>query len=353
VSSSFSVPVPKPSWQLKYRGIAITGRIEKMVVSIEYTSFEGGASPDLEITLEDRDRRWQNPWFPQRGDELDLSIGYFNQLTSCGTFQIDEVELDSPPDQVKMKCLAAIITPDARTPISQQYESVDLGAIANIIATRHGWTLVHAPEAINIQFERVTQNQETDLEFLHRLSRENNYDFTVKGGQLIFYSRTQLESVAAIATFRRGDGNVISVNFKAKTQGTYKAATVSYQNPDTKALITGTAEADPPVAVGDTLTLQMQVENAQDATQKARAALHDYNMLIVTGTLNIRGNATIPTGKPIAIQGFGKFDGKYVIAKAIHRLSRSDGYKTQLELRSVNAPADASGPDAGSEAAAT
>lgn len=347
MSNAITIPVPSPAWQLKYRGIAITGRIEKMVVSIEYTSFESGESPDLEVTLEDRDRRWQGRWFPQRGDEVDLSIGYDQDLTSCGTFQVDEVELDFPPDQVKMKCLAATITPDARSPISQGYENVDLGAIAKIIATKHGWTLVHAPERINIQYERVTQSQEMDLEFLHRLARENNYDFTVKGGQLIFYSRTQLESAGAIATFRRGDGSLISGNFKAKTQATYRAATVSYQNPDTKALITGTAEADPPVAVGDTLTLQMQCENAQDATQKARAALHDHNMLIVTGTLSIPGQATIPTGKPVAIKGFGKFDGNYIIAKAIHRLSRSEGYKTQLELRSVNAPADGSGPDAG------
>ena len=224
------VAVPSPAWQLKYRGVAIKGRIEKMVVSIEYTSFEGGASPDLEITLEDRDQRWQGPWFPQRGDQVDLSIGYSNSdLVSCGTFQVDEVELDLPPDQVKMKCLAITITPDARTPNSQAYETVTLGAIAKIIADKHGWTLVTAPEAINIEFERVTQTQETNVEFLHRLARENNYDFTVKGGQVIFYSRTALESLAAIMTFRRGD--VVRGNFKAKTLPTYKAATVSYQEP--------------------------------------------------------------------------------------------------------------------------
>jgi uncharacterized protein len=300
----------------------------------------------LEVTLEDRDRRWQGPWFPQRGDQVDLSIGYANQLVPCGTFQVDEVELDAPPDQVKMKCLAVTITPDARTPNSLAYENVSLELIAKIIADKHGWTLVSAPEAINVQFERVTQNQESDVEFLHRLARENNYDFTVKGGQLIFFSRTQLDAQAPVATFRRGDGNEVRANFKAKTVATYKSATVSYQNPDTKELITETAEADPPVAVGDTLSLQMQCENGQDATQKARAALYDHNMLIVTGTLDIPGQM-IPAGQPIAVAGFGKFDGTYMIAKAIHPLNRGQGYATQLELRSLNAPADGSGPGDG------
>ena len=179
-------------------------------------------------------------------------------------------------------------------------------------------------------------------EFLHRLSRENNYDFTVKGGQLIFYSRTQLESQSPVGTFRRGDGKETEGEFTAKTHVTYKSATVSYQNPDTKSLITATVDADPPVAVGDTLPLQMQCENAQDAAQKAKAALHDHNKLIVTGKVSGPGLA-IPAGQVIAVEGFGQFDGNYMIEKAVHHLSRAAGYKTDFELRSINAPADGSG----------
>jgi uncharacterized protein len=336
-----SLMVPRPAWTLDYRGVAITQRIERMVTGIEYTSFESGASPDLEVTLEDADRRWQGPWFPQRGDQVDLSIGYVGALVSCGTFQVDEVELECPPDVVKMKCLAVTITPDARTPISQQYENVTLGAIANIIATRHGWSLKNAPEQINIQFERVTQNQETDLEFLHKLARQNNYDFTVKGGQLIFYSRTALENQAPVATFVRGDGDEIKANFKAKTHVTYKACSVNYQNPDTKQLITASVNAEPAVAVGDTLAIQMQCENAQDAAQKARAALHDHNRLIVTGTLNCPGTV-IPAGSVIAVSGWGQFDGNYMIEKGVHHLKRNEGYTTDFELRSLNAPSQGS-----------
>jgi len=334
--------VPTPAWGLTYRGVAITGRISKMVVSIEYTSFESGASPDLTVTLEDRDRRWQGPWFPQRGDQVDLSIGYDNApLTSCGTFQVDEVELTGPPDQVKMKCLAVTITPSARTPNSQAYETVDLISIATTIATKHGWSVVAAPEAINVRFDRVTQTQETDLEFLHRLARENNYDFTVKGGKLIFYSRSALESQAPAATWRRGDGQEEKFEFTAKTHVTYKAATVSYQNPDTKSLITQTVNAEPAVAVGDTLDLQMQCENGQDAAQKAKAALHDHNALIVTGKLTGPGQ-TIPAGSVIAVSGWGQYDGNYMIEKAIHRLARNEGYTTELEVRSLNAPSQES-----------
>ena len=47
-------------------------------------------------------------------------------LFTAGLSRFDEVELNGPPDQVKMKCLAVTITPDARTPTSLPYESMDL-----------------------------------------------------------------------------------------------------------------------------------------------------------------------------------------------------------------------------------
>ena len=208
-----------------------------------------------------------------------------------------------------------------------------LAAIANIIRDQaYGWTLVSAGEPIDIEYERITQNQETDLEFLHRLARENNYIFTVKGGQL-FCSRGRCSGKrGAITTFQRGDGFVTSGNFKAKTRATYKAATVSIRIRH-KATHHGGAEGRSASCSGDTPTrCKCKSKTGQDAAQKAKAALHEANMLIVTGTLEIYGRNHIPTGKPIAIKGFGDFDGKYIIAKAIHRLSRDKGYSTQLEV---------------------
>lgn len=329
-----SYPVRAPGWQIIYRGVPISGRIERMVLAITYTSHESGAAPELEITLEDRDKRWQGPWFPQRGDIVAASIGYAGEaLAPCGEFQVDEVELTGPPDKVRMKCIAAYITPAMRTPNSKGYENQSLVQIARTIAGKHGLTLVSAPEPINVTFDRKTQAQEGDLEFLHRIAVEHNYDFTVRGKQLVFYSRSNLEAQPAAFAIARTSETKFS--FKTRTKQIYKAATVTYFNPDLKKDVTATVTANPPVPNGDTLKINERCENGQQAALKARAALHGANMLLVTGTITAPGSTQYAAGLKATISGFGQFDNDYMLATVRHRLDRKSGYSAEMELRSV------------------
>ena len=84
-------------------------------------------------------------------------------------------------------------------------------------------------------FARVTQRRQTDLEFLKRLAREHNFDFTVRAGQLIFYERPALESVPAVAVITRSD--TVRFSFRNRTRRIYDGAKFSYFDPDTKELI--------------------------------------------------------------------------------------------------------------------
>ena len=119
-----------PAWSLTYKGVAISKKIERMVESITYISHAGGASPELEVELEDRDKRWQGPWMPTRGDIVALAIGYANEsLVSCGSFQVDEVELKLPPDTVHLRCIAAYISDALRTLFGVRNASLIYAAI--------------------------------------------------------------------------------------------------------------------------------------------------------------------------------------------------------------------------------
>ena len=67
MTAAIAYPVRSPNWILLYSGVNITADISHMVLSISYADELGGRSGDLEIELEDRDKRWQGAWFPQRG----------------------------------------------------------------------------------------------------------------------------------------------------------------------------------------------------------------------------------------------------------------------------------------------
>jgi uncharacterized protein len=334
VASGITYPVRQPQWQLTYSGVNLTARIEQMIVDITYTDKEQHLSDEIQVTLEDSHRKWQGPWLPQRGDTVTLQIGYAgDQLLNCGNFQVDELELEGPPDTFHLKCIAAGVTPSIRTKRSAGYEGQTLLQIANTVAQRHGLTVVGAPQNINVSFSRVTQKHETDLAFLRRLAQDHNYDFSIRGTQLVFYSRTTLEQQSSVLQIVRQQTKKFS--FKTKTQELYQAATVSYQNPATKQLISQSA-MDSTIPTGDTLNIVTRCETPQQAMLKAQSALHGANMLEVTGTLTLEGTTLLVAGVNITISGFKSFDGTYLITEARHKLDRSAGYEVEIEIRSIS-----------------
>ncbi len=336
MAAPLTYAVRAPAWTVTYRGVNITGPIEKMVLSLDYTSHAGGAAPELEIQLEDRDKRWQGPWFPQRGDILDASIGYAGEsLAPCPSFQVDEVELHGAPDQVHLRCIAAYITDAMRTPNSTGYEGQTLTQIARTIAAKYGFTVNSQAVSPDVTFNRVTQNQESDLEFLQRLAEEHNYEFTVRGTVIVFYSRPALEQRPRIGLIHRTDV-LPGFSFKAKTRRIYKGAQVSYFDPATKSLITQTATASPAVRTGDTIKLVRRCEDGQQAALKAAAELHRRNMLQAEAKLDVLGNILFAGAATFTCSGFGIFDGDYFIQSARHVLSREAAYKTEITARSLS-----------------
>ncbi|MFZ0887222.1 MAG: contractile injection system protein, VgrG/Pvc8 family [Candidatus Binataceae bacterium] len=335
--------VRTPQWVLMFLGVNITADISRMVTEVTYTDHIGGQSSEIEIKVEDRDRRWQGPWYPQLGDLVNLQIGYEGESTlPCGDFELDELELDGPPDSFTMRGLAAFITEAQRTPNSAGYESRTLLAIATQIAAKYGMTVVDQTDHLNLTFERVSQNQETDLAFLHRLAQLHNYEFNIRGTQMVFYSRVALEGQSPVATIGRrisgvgtGVSPVANFSFKSKTAQVYKAATVSWLDPNTKKEISTTIQADAPVATGDTYKIPERAENQQMALLKAIGALSDFNRLQATANITLPGTRNLVAGNVVALSGFGNFDGNYLIETARHALKRASGYTTEIEVRTV------------------
>ncbi len=335
MATAIAYPVRTPRWILTYQGVNITTDISGMVRSIRYVDELGGSSGELEVELEDRDRRWQGPWRPAQGDAVSLLIGYAGEpLLPCGDFQVDDLELEGPPDVFHLRCLPAWITPSLRTRNSFGYENQTVLEIAGVVAARHGMSVVGAPAPLDAVYDRITQKQETDVEFLRRLAREHNYDFTVRGTQLIFYARADLEAQAAALTLTRAE--VERFAFVARTQSIYQQAQTAYFDSLTKQLYAQTVSAAPAVASGDTLKLVARCENGQQALARAVAMLHEANRLLVTGRVVAPGTVRLVAGNVAALSGWGAMDGNYLVERAAHRLERERGYVSEADLRRVS-----------------
>jgi phage protein D len=338
MAATASYPIRSAQWILIYSGVNITADVSQMVLAIRYIDRLDGASGELELELEDSTKLWQGAWYPAIGDIVSLQIGYSGEsLLDCGEFQIDELELDGPPDVMRLRCLGAYITIAMRTANTVAYENMGIVEIAAQIAAKYGLTLVtvSSESTSDVEFARVTQRRQMDLEFLKRLAREHNFDFTVRAGQLIFYERPALESMPAAMLITRSD--TIRFSFRNRARRIYEAAEFSYFDPDTKELITQSVHSDEPSPTGDTLKIVARCENAEQAQVKAEAALHLHNMVFVDASIEGPGNMVLVAGNNVQLSGWGALDGKYLVETAKHHLARATGYTTSIAARRVSA----------------
>jgi hypothetical protein len=198
----------------------------------------------------------------------------------------------------------------------------------------YGLELVTAASSPDLTYARITQKDETDLEFLRRLADEQDYEFSIRGRQLVFYPRPTLDRIDPVMTISRSD--VLAFAFTNKTHRIYKAAQINHQQPSTKKLLSGTNSAAPNPAVSDTLKLHGRCENASQANVKADAALRRANMSAASAWLELEGSTSLCAGNPVTLSGFGVSDGVYMLQSTRHRLTPDRGYTAEVEARRIH-----------------
>lgn len=328
--------VPIPTFVLTYNKRDITADLTPFKVSVTYTdNLDGDEADSIELALEDTDGRWWGSWYPVMGDLLNLQIGYEGRpLVNVGDFEIDEIEVDGPPSQARIKALAAGVMKNLRTHQGKAYEDTTLAGLVQTVAARHKLKVVGEIEPIPIK--RVTQLHEEDLKFLKRVAREYDYAFNVRGDQLRFYRLDALRAAGSVLVI--GINDLEKYTFRDKVKGTPKSARVAYHDPKKKQVVAydvnseGTVVAKPSA---DALKLNTRSESPEQAKAKAKAAINHANDEATTGSLTLWGEPRLVAGSNIELEGFGKLSGRYQIASSRHELSRGSGYSTSIEVRRV------------------
>lgn len=449
--------VAQPKFEVIYEGKNITQDVTKNLISVEYTDNTGNESDEISIRLEDVDGNWRGGWFPKKGDKIKLAIGYDDNILNCGTFTVDEIELQGPPDEVTIRGLAAGINSPLRSKRSRGYEKQTLRQIAQKIADDHGYTIEDSYEKASksvynydterakfkkiysfiydagnyrellqvctavetvgswaaskgkksqlaqlkvttqdirstslrvasnpfdkaslqksknqltravasfiqnlenttntvvtkysvldsVTIGRVTQNRETDLEFLNRIAGEYGIMFSLRDKTLVFTSIYGIEKGQSVLTFDRTE--LMRYSFKDKATKTYKKARLKYHNPEDSKVVSAEIQSND-INVDteydtapDTLEIRIKAENKQQAEEKARAQLHKANTKNQEGQVTLIGNPTVCAGVNIVITGLGELSGKWHVKQSKHKLDKGGGYVTDAEVKRIGKPED-------------
>lgn len=186
---------------------------------------------------------------------------------------------------------------------------------------------------LSLEIERETQSNESDLSFLSRVSVRYGIVFSVRGSKMIFTSIFDLEGAGAAVTLDRSQ--ITSYRMKDKAVKTYRAARLKYHDSQkrTTHIVEVEEDAADGIDTGDVLVVNERVENEKQAEEIARAALYANNSKTAEASLEVKGSPTLVAGINIILTGLGQMNGKWHIKESTHRITRSGGYSTSLNLK--------------------
>ena len=330
---------PGTSTKLIWNKKDVTKDLSPYLSSIEFNDNEEAMSDEVAIKLDNSTGFFFEDWYPAIGDTIEVYMGYTTKLLYCGLFEVDETTLSGKPDMIEVKTIAAGIKVALRTRNNHVFESQTLKQIAEYFCKKYSFTLVDTSGMLSqINLDRKTQEEKTDLQFLSEIAKEYGFIFSIRGSKMLFTSYYALDNADAVKDLYIMNNTVSSYDIKEKVYDTYAALKIKARNKKTNAVVEyadaaedaekfGTAEG----SSSDTLNLSKGVTNKAQASAKVKGGLWSKNKYKQTATIEMAGDPDCEVGYNINLLGIGAASGKYHIYSSSHKIDGA--YTTTVELR--------------------
>lgn len=331
---------------VQFDGVDITKDIRPYLKSLTYTDSEEDESDSLQLQLQDRDGIWLEDWLTQAVEataaaKLAMSATITPEnwgnggALPTGKFELDSVDASGPPGGITIKGSSLAYGSSVRqTKKTKAWENYHLSGIAAEIAQNAGLSCLYEAE-YDPSFERKEQNKKSDISFLSELCHDAGISLKCTDGQLVLFDQRVYETLPTVLTIRRGEGQYEDYSLStgaAETQ--YGSCRVSYADPATGKCISATATADGDDGDSEQcLEITARVSSTGEALALAEKQLRLHNKFNRTASFTLPGNTALVAGVTVMLEGFGGWNGKYMVKQATHTVS--GGYTVKLELRKV------------------
>jgi len=332
--------IQKPTFTIELQGNDITAIISPYVRSITYTDNDGFTnkeSDEIQIELADFIQDTNVPlkypkyYFrdnpPARGSILAAKFGYEENLRNAGSFMVDTFPWKQGEDGTifTIKALAKLISKPTEDSRSAAYESAGLKYIAQQIATKQGLTLDFQGD--DIDFSRVTQQQERDLQFLQRMSHTYGFTCKVVNKKLVIHSLDYRLGTQSVYVITPDLVSSIETNITSQPEANVDS---DYFDPNQKTTIRSAATTGVK-ASGSTAHINSRVENTTQSKRVTKAKKTHNKMKENQINITCMGIPNLYAAGNVVIDGYGRNNGEYYIGKVTHKISR-EGYVCDLEL---------------------
>lgn len=330
--------------EIVFDGADITNSIKPYLLSVTYTDNEEGETDDLQVKVQDRDGEWLQSWLDRAiaaaaGAKLTFSAAFTqknwgNDATlPTGDFELDGVSYDDPPATAAVKGTSLPFSaPIRQTKKSKAWENYALSGIAGEIAGANGMRLLF--ESANDPFyERVEQRKTSDSAFLAKLCKDAGISLKATDGALVLFDQAVYEAKPPVRTIRKGaKGGYTKVSLSTgAADHQYGSCRVSYVDPGSGKCIEGTYSANEE-ETGQCLEISAKVADAGEAKALAEKRLRLHNRLTRFASFSFPGDPALVASVTVQLEGWGGWDGKYIVKRAVHTVDTS-GYTTKINAR--------------------
>lgn len=265
-----------------------------------------------------------------------------DDLLDCGIFELDSLSCEGPPAEVRIKATSLPYDAQIRqTEKSKGWEEYNLSGIAGEMASKNGMVLMFLSGS-DPYYERVEQRQTSDIAFLERLCRDAGISLKASSKMLILFDQREYESRDAVLTIHHGnkdarpDERYLSYELSLGTENArYGSCRVSYNDPATGKKIQATARVSHEAGASEQcLEITAKVSSTAEAMQLAEKQLRLHNRNCRGASFTMPGNPKLAAGATVMLDGWGGWDGKYIVRTATHTVGGS-GYTTNISMSKV------------------
>lgn len=334
----------KPAFSLTANSRDITTVVAERISSLTLSTETEHQSDELALTLWNTDPRWPIQK-PPTGAVLTLALGYEGALRRMGAFVVSSLSGRGGKEQGRVMEIRARAVPYSETPggvsgfQTQKTRSwrkgTTIGAMVTRMARDHGMEAGVSASLAGIHLQHFDQADESDISFLQKLAKA--YDAVAKpaGGKLLFLNRGDAESASgqAIPAVSLTSGQVSEWSWSEDrhiTPGTVVALYHATRQARTYAVSVGSGE---PVR-----RLRRKFRTVEDARAAAQAEMGRRARGSMELSLTLPGDATLNAGSALLLDAsFDEgVDGNWIVRRATHRLSKEEGFITELTCERPN-----------------
>ncbi|NJM69236.1 MAG: hypothetical protein HC862_02850 [Scytonema sp. RU_4_4] len=338
------MPVKKPIFSsVVINAATATVSIGAHISNFSYTEIWGAAASHFEFDLAD-----SASIKPTIGDYLEIKFKYADDpaanLVNTGTMRVDDTVRRYDYPLLSIGANAFDYNLGNRIPIS--YTNASIRAIVETQSSVFGLSLPDlntisgaiAGTSTNVTDPKV-EKAESRAEMLALLARKYGYFFNLYLGQLIFRDISILESQPAARVLTKSDVcNDVVPQSRKTTSGNFKNVQVSYNNNGSAATGVYTATADDGALTNNTINLSSEgyYNNFDSASRRGYGQIKESNRNWNRMSISCEGHYLLRVGNVVQLADFYPDYGFWLIEQAVHTIRKSDGWRTQLDLRYIS-----------------